>query len=182
VGPAAWPHDCALYPGACYNGHVHVYVDQSGKIEDTATDTALAFSDGQSCAILIPAGVKRDCLTALRTRGKTGQHIYRLLFGVGLFYLLKDHLHALSSITVDTEYVGHDAAIKGHLLDLLRRADLRVQPEIIWFQRIHQGGKQPRAHNRAYATHKRAVQADRVLTVGDLLAQIRSREKDRRLL
>ena len=62
---------------------MHVEVDQSGKIEDTATDTVLAFSNEADFAILIPAKVKRVCLRRLRNRGKAGKSIYWLVFALG---------------------------------------------------------------------------------------------------
>jgi hypothetical protein len=43
-----------------------IEVDQSGKIEDTRVDTVIAFSNGLSGTILIPAVVKRVCIRALR--------------------------------------------------------------------------------------------------------------------
>lgn len=51
---------------------MRVEVDQSGKIGDTKVPTVLAFSNGRSFAVLIPAIVKRECLKRLR-----GQEIGR---------------------------------------------------------------------------------------------------------
>ncbi len=42
-----------------------VDVDQSGKFENTKHDTVVAFSNGIDFSVIIPATVKRDCITAL---------------------------------------------------------------------------------------------------------------------
>lgn len=47
----------------------NVEVDQSGKIERTQVNTALAFSDGIEASILILAVEKRECVKKLRQRG-----------------------------------------------------------------------------------------------------------------
>ena len=73
-----------------------VEIDQSGKIGDTKVPTVLAFSNGKRSAILIPATVKRECLLSLREQGIAGKTIYMKLFAVGLYLLLKDHIHRFS--------------------------------------------------------------------------------------
>ena len=77
---------------------MHVEVDQSGTIEDTATDTVLAFPNEEDFAILIPGKVKRACLRGLRNRGKVGNSIHWLVFGTGVFLLLRDHAQKLSLV------------------------------------------------------------------------------------
>jgi len=147
-----------------------VEVDQSGKIEDTATDTVLAFSDGESFAILIPARVKRRCLRELRRRGRRGKSIYWLLFATGLFLLLKDHVQKFSLVIIDVEYTGHGPTVKGHLLNLLRRAGLPADPYLIQFRRV---GRRSPAHDRAYHTHRGDVKPDRVVGAEEILREFK---------
>ncbi|MBM3135442.1 MAG: hypothetical protein FJZ89_09230, partial [Chloroflexi bacterium] len=71
---------------------MHIAVDQSGKIEQTDKATALAFSNGISYAVLIPARVKRKAITILRATGRRGKSVYISLFAAALYQLLKDHL------------------------------------------------------------------------------------------
>ena len=151
---------------------MHVEVDQSGKIEDTATDTVLAFSDGESFAILISAKVKRACLYELRQRGRTGKSIYWLLFATGLFLLLRDHVRKFSLVTIDVEYTGHSPAIKEHLLNLLRRADLPARPDLFRFRRI---GKKSPAHGRAFYTHRGDIRPDGVVEAEEILREFKQK-------
>jgi hypothetical protein len=46
-----------------------VEVDQSGRVESTDVDTVLAFSNGITASILIPAVEKREYLKRMRQRG-----------------------------------------------------------------------------------------------------------------
>ena len=149
---------------------MHVEVDQSGKIEDTATDTVLAFSNEADFAILIPAKVKRVCLRGLRNRGRVGKSIYWLVFATGLFLLLRDHVQKLPLVIVDVEYTGHSPAIKGHLLNLLRRTGLWVNPDSIRFRRI--GRKSP-AHAKAFFTHRGDIKPDRVIDAEEILREFK---------
>jgi hypothetical protein len=148
---------------------MHVEVDQSGKVEDTATDTVLAFANGEHFAILIRAREKRICLHALRARGKTGKSIYRLLFATALFLLLKNHVRWLHLITIDVEYVGGEANIKEHVLNLLRRDGNLVDTQQIQFTRI---GKKSPAHTRAYTVHRGDRKPDLIVTADDLLREL----------
>lgn len=151
-----------------------VEVDQSGKIEDTATSTVLAFANGKSYAVLIPAAVKRTCLHALRQRGRTGKSLYRRLFTKALFLLLKDHMTEIAVVTIDEEYTGYSAQIKQELLRLLWASGLAVEPDQIRFGIIHRRrSENPPAHNKAYAVHQGNEKPDRVITVGELLADIK---------
>jgi hypothetical protein len=68
---------------------LHIEVDQSGKVERTNVDTVLAFSDGKSAALLIPAEVKRVCLEVLRRGGRRKTTIVLRIFVAGLFLLLQ---------------------------------------------------------------------------------------------
>ena len=150
-----------------YDGDaVHIEVDQSGKVEDTATNTVIAFSNDKSQAVLIPATVKRTCLQELRQEGKTGKSIYRRMFVVGLFFLLRSRIKKGDLVTIDVEYVGHSRSIKEHLLSLLADAGVRCGPDNFRFERI--GRKSP-AHDKAYYTHRGDVKADKTINKEELL-------------
>ena len=62
-----------------------VEVDQSGKIEDLAVDTILAFSNGLSRAIRIPAAVKRIGLAFLRRRRVPPKTRYLRMLATGFY-------------------------------------------------------------------------------------------------
>jgi len=92
---------------------LHIEVDQSGKIEKMNVDTVLAFSDGKSAAVLIPAAVKRVCLQALRWEGRPKMSITLRIFAVGLFFLLQDVLEEVTLVTIDQEYPGREEPSRG---------------------------------------------------------------------
>ena len=87
---------------------MRVEVDQSGKIGDTKVATVLAFSNGITHTILIPATVKRECVLWLRERGRKGTSMYVGLFSVALFLLLVKNIKSLKQIVIDIEYPGHE--------------------------------------------------------------------------
>lgn len=71
---------------------VRVEIDQSGKIEATNVNTALAFSGPITGTLLIPAVEKRVCLQRLRGREKSGRAWYLKVFAAALYLLLREHL------------------------------------------------------------------------------------------
>lgn len=152
---------------------MHIEVDQSGKIGDTKVPTVLAFANSESYAILIPATVKRDSLRALRQHGKSGTTLYVELFAIGLYLLLKDHIQKVTLVTIDIEYPGHSDKIKGRVLHLLQRAGISIEADRIRFDLIHKGGKKPRAHDKAYYTYRGEMKPDRVVTLNELLREVK---------
>lgn len=154
-----------------------VEVDQSGKVEDTAEDTALALSNDINFCIIIPATVKRQCVQVLRDEGMTGQTLYFQLFAVALYFLVKDKLSDISTVVIDIEYIGREADIKLYLLNLLRRHDLVIEPEQIEFAHI---GRESPAHDLALSTFRKVHSPDLVLDVGDILTELGMSRKRRR--
>lgn len=159
---------------------MHVEVDQSGKIEDTVTDTVIAFSNGKQFSILISSQVKKMCIRELRDKGMTGKSMYWLLFTAALYFLLKDSIHKNVIVIIDKEYIGHEAKIKEHLLNLLRRANNFVHSDQIQFDLIHRKYQKgnPMAHNTAYLTKQKKIRPNIILKAEDLLSQIKIK-KDR---
>lgn len=148
---------------------MHIEVDQSGKIEKMNVDTVLAFSDGKSAAVLIPAEVKRVCLQALRRGDRRKTTIVLSILAVGLFLLLKDVLEEVTLVTIDQEYPGRGGDIKGMLLRLIWTSGKRFEQERIVF---HQVGRKSAAHFKAYGVYKGLQRADRILTSEEILALI----------
>ena len=145
---------------------MHLEVDQSGKIEDTRTHTVLAFSNEIQYSILIPVQVKRECVTTLRGRFKSGKIFYLRLFIVGLFLLLKDHLHEVTSVTIDVEYEGKERDIRRLLLFYLRRIYPYLEKDVIGFRRI---GKSSNAHKVAIETFRGRREPDKVIRAEEIL-------------
>ncbi len=146
---------------------MRVEVDQSGKIADTKVPTVLAFSDEESYAILIPAQVKRDCVQRLREQGRTGKVLYMRLFAIGLFFLLKDHAPHADQIALDVEYPGRNAEIKLYLLNMLWKANIEIDVEVIHFEHI---GKSSNAHKKALAVYTKEQIPDKVIKLDEILA------------
>ena len=126
-----------------------VEVDQSIKFENTKRDTILAFSNAITFTMLIPAAVKRDCITLLRTKISSGSTLYTQLFATCLFLLLRNSIQQLSMVIIDGEYTGKEGQIKQHLLHLFRNNGYTVDSHHITFGYI---GKHSPAHMAAIET------------------------------
>jgi hypothetical protein len=144
-----------------------IEVDQSFKIGNTSKATVVAFADGKERAILIPAEVKRKIIQELRRRGK-GVRLYYLLFATLLYLLLKEDIENIERVTIDIEYRQKEAMIKGHLLNLLRRAGKRVDGHQIQFARIT---KKSPAHRVAIKTLRKQRPPDHKVTFEELLRE-----------
>lgn len=155
---------------------MRVEVDQSGKIEQTGKDTALAFSDGISYAVLIPARVKQEAIHALRAAGKRGLGVYLPLFAAALYQLLKGHLDQVDLIAIDKEYEGNERVVKLMLLNLIRRDSPAYPATNIVLCHI---GKKSAAHKKALAIYRGIARADRMLTVEELLNPLKGRQQRR---
>jgi hypothetical protein len=147
-----------------------VDVDQSGKFENTKHDTVVAFSNGIDFSVIIPATVKRDCITALGRQGISDANRNALVFATLLFFLLRHYIEQLHTVIIDIEYREQEPLIKDHLMNILRRAGYRVRREQITFGHI---GKHSRAHEVAIETFRRNRASNLVLTLEDILGQFR---------
>jgi len=83
-----------------------------------------------------------------------------------LFLLLKNHLARLGVITIDVEYLGREAGIKGTLLRLIQSAQPDFAGERIVFRHV---GKKSPAHKIALATYRRERPPDKIITMAELL-------------
>jgi hypothetical protein len=48
-----------------------------------------------------------------------------------IFFLIKDFIQYIDQIIIDEEYPGHSGRIKTHVLNLLRKHNIEVDPRII---------------------------------------------------
>ncbi len=94
--------------------------------------------------------------------------MYSKLFAAGLYLLLKDHISRLSEIVIDMEYPGWGADIKLYLLNMLRRKGIKFDSTRIRFASI---GKKSGAHSRAIAVYKKAENANKAITVDEILSE-----------
>jgi len=150
---------------------MRIEIDQSGHIETTKDNTALAFSNGRRYAILIPPKTARACVRALRAQRVKAPQLQVRLFAATLFLLLKDHTHEHLSILIDREYMGLDRDIKTRLLYLLRKEGISVDADQIAFGYI---GKKSPAHDLAIAVYRGQSKADRIIDTAELLSALRA--------
>lgn len=141
-----------------------VEVDQSIKIEDKGV-TVLAFANGLNFAIQIPAGVKLAGLQVLRDQARKPGVAHRLLFAVGLFLLLRNHLDQIEHIVIDVEYEGREAEIGAFLLRFIWSERPSFESWRIEFGLV---GKRSPAHRKAEAVRKGKDRQYRVITREEL--------------
>lgn len=141
-----------------------IYIDQSGKIEDTARPTILAFSNSKSYTIKVSARTKRQLQEIFRRRGQIRLFIYRT-FSILIFLLIRDYLKSVKDIIIDTEYPGHEKIIKEVVLVLIRKAKL-YEPSIT-FKRI---GNRPKVHYTAYDVFSKKKRESKEIKLRELVS------------
>jgi hypothetical protein len=149
---------------------MHIEIDQSGKVEDTSRPTVLAFANHIRVAVVIPAAVKKECLAVLRRRSDFPQVYILQIFTAGLVCLLRDYLFQIETITIDLEYPGHEADIKGILLNAIRRVRRDFSKQQISFRSV---GKKSGAHYKAYGVFTGKEKPERILTTEDIVKVLR---------
>jgi hypothetical protein len=148
---------------------MHVEVDQSVKLENTAKATVIALANGKTHIIVIPASVKVVCIERLRSRGIESFRQITMLFATSLYLLLKEHMGELQQIVVDVEYQGHTEFIKSHLMNLFRRDGLIVRSDQIVFAHV---GKESPAHKTAILVTRRKRRPDRIISEEEILQEL----------
>lgn len=146
---------------------MHIEVDQSGKIEDLRQDTIVAFSNSEQFSVVLPKKIKRELFQEFRSKIK--QLRFRV-FAICLYYCLENYIKNKEIISIDVEYQGKDAEIKGYLVALIRKRYANLDKNIIRFSHI---GKKSKAHEIAILTNRRVLRPNRILTKNNILEKLK---------
>ncbi|HRN71011.1 MAG TPA: hypothetical protein PLS49_07575 [Candidatus Woesebacteria bacterium] len=121
-----------------------IEIDQSGKVEYTATHTIVGDSLGNS--FLLKAQDKRKLLQFYRLIGKPRIFAFEV-FAIITAYLIQLSFRSEHQYIIDREYIGKENDIKRFLL--LSLSDLHIP---IYKDQIHFGliSKKSKAHKTAY--------------------------------
>ena len=151
---------------------MNVEVDQSGKFENTQTDTVLSVANYKfSYSILITNKEKRKFFTSIKhLRPSWTKHMANIqAFGIMLYLLLKPNVSKFNQIKIDTEYVGHEGVIKDRTLSLLNRHRRLIFTEQIIFRQI---GKNSPSHATAIAVFRKILSPNSTIISQDILKVI----------
>jgi len=143
-------------------------IDQSGKIEDTAKNTVIAFSNDIQASVFISKKTKRQVQEAFRYHGEISFFIDQI-FALAVFYLISDFIIE-QKITIDLEYPGRDKFITRLINEHLKSHN--KPPHDISFGRI---GSKPKVHYAAKDVFDNKIKPTKILT----LKQILDKQKDR---
>ena len=144
-----------------------IEIDQSGKIEETAKDTVIAFTDkkGFKQSIKITAREKRKLQKFFRNLERPRFYTHKV-FSVLIFLLIKDYLHKLDRIIIDPEYPGYEELLRNLIFELIQATDDNFEKNQITFKRV---GKQSSVHDLAWHVFRRLKKPSRTVASTDLL-------------
>ncbi len=141
-----------------------VFIDQSGRIEYTANDTVVAYSNGTQKAIKIKASEKRKLQRIFKETNKINIFAYKSL-AILIYLLLKDDLKNFGKIIIDKEFVGKDDLIKNYIVQFIKKDGKKFDSSLISFDFV---GKQCGAHKRAIAVFRGNYKPDRTIKFEDV--------------
>jgi len=142
-----------------------IYIDQSGKVENTELKTVVAYSNDVAKSIEISSSEKRKLQRIFRDAGRPKMFAYHT-FACLMYLLVKQDLKWIREIVVDREYAGQEALIKLYFLRLIIKGGYRFDPALITFAEI---GKKNRAHVTCFFTYKGSLRPDFMVKSSDLL-------------
>lgn len=144
---------------------MRIEIDQSGRIEFSASDTVLAYSNQRQFTILIPSIVKRELIRKYREKGKVTKIFFLKLFCAAVFLLVKEILPKVEEIAIDIEYEGNESKIKNILLNHIRKTFPIFDGNKIVFRRI---GKKSNAHEIAIGVFRENRKENRIIKLEEL--------------
>jgi len=152
-------------------------IDQSGKFDQTDKPTVLALANDIEFSVRVSAVEKRKCFQILRSQRSDKNRrttLYVLLFATLVYLLLREHVHRLDSIVIDTEFSGHEGTIKTHLHNLFNRQGVLVPSTAISFRQI---GKSSPAHDLAIRVFRGKQLPDREIDAREMREILREFRK-----
>lgn len=149
-----------------------VYIDQSGKVENTSKLTVVAYANGKVRSIQISAVEKRKLLGAMKKLEVSSTYIYKV-FATLIFILLRGQ--RIFDVVIDKEYPGHEGVIKNVLKNLFEKNNLKL-PEIS-FDTIT---KKNQAHKVAISVFRGKSKPSLVVKTEDVVNILFSKKKGRR--
>lgn len=143
-----------------------IEIDQSGKVEETAKDTVVAFVDkkGFKRSIKISRREKRKLQKFFRQLGKPRFYTHKV-FSVLAFILLQGHAAKLDRVIIDPEYPGYESLLRNLIGELLEASDKKFERGRITFKRI---GKRAQAHKVANSVFRGEKKPTITVTAKDL--------------
>lgn len=142
-----------------------IEIDQSGKVEETAKDTVVAFANGIVKSIKLPRREKRKLQKFFRDIGK-GKFFVPKVFSVLIFVLIRPYIPKLERIIIDEEYSGYEHLIRNLICELVRIKNPKFESDRIVFKQI---GKKSPAHHVAYRTFRKLKKPNISVTAQDIM-------------
>ena len=127
-----------------------VEVDQSGRFSQGGP-VVLAFSNDISASVKVKQCVKNDLYRDVIYLSKSRIIGELKAFSAILYLLLAPFLEQIERVVIDTEYPGHEADIRGMLLNHIRAGEVRLDKQAIEFARV---GKSSPAHKLALSVRR----------------------------
>lgn len=145
-----------------------ILIDQSGKVEETDQNTAIAFStDGSfdfSSVVFMSKSLKRRLVKEKNSDFESKKLYHLKLFSAAVYLLTEPHLEKLSRIIVDMEYKNNGNRIRTHLRNFYIN-NAGISPDkipSIEFQQVHQipANGEPYCHNLANEVRSKREEPD----------------------
>jgi hypothetical protein len=152
-----------------------VYIDQSGKIEQTGVPTVIAFSNGKKGSVIISAKNKKQLLEIYRSFQKSTVRYTLQVFSSLIFLLIKEFGLYKEVIFIDREYVGYEGEIKSYISQLVKKEKPKLSIDL-HFCLI---GKRNNAHQTAISA-LRKNRADFRINSREVLKLINMYKKGRK--
>lgn len=137
-------------------------IDQSGKIEQTNRLTVVTLANGQPLTIKISSIEKQKLIrTIINLDRPKKNYSYKIFVALIIILLKKKNLNTL---TIDTEYLRHEADIKDMLIQWGKREKIKI-PHITFTQI----GKDNPAHLAGISVYRNHSKANIIVRAEDLL-------------
>lgn len=133
-----------------------IEIDQSGKVEATATKTVIADSKGNF--ITISAVDKQSLQEIFRLSGRPRMFVYEV-FSVLTAIIIKKTYTPENSYIIDIEYFHQDDLIINLILKYLKKMKIYLDKNIISISQI---GKKSEAHKQAYSIFKKRGHPEKI--------------------